>query len=352
MFISQAFANGLFPRDIDANACPSRGLPSRSAGVATRPKCSPPSPAGLTRRPQTHGKSLVACHAKKKGLFDEMLDVMEGGPKLRKWYGQDSSVGAPDEERSVQPSDASRDDEDARKAPVPTRTEVETAWDSQPRRATLVTDADTALGEAIIMQLIVAKQPVVAMGLTPEAASMRFGPYVTAADVADLESETEMAYVIRKGVRAIISCGAPGAILNAAIRDGKVKHVICVGSAGDGGGFLGSLFGGEENRRREHDREDTFTNAARAGKIPLTIVRPATIKPGIGGKPVVFSQKRAEDEHSRGDSGEMNLEDAAECVVRCLGAPPKNGVLRFDARTAPEEQKRAWKQLFAELDCE
>ena len=196
MFISQAFANGLFPRDIDANACPSRGLPSRSAGVATRPKCSPPSPAGLTRRPQTHGKSLVACQAKKKGLFDEMLDVMEGGPKLRKWYGQDSSVGAPDEERSVQPSDASRDDEDARKAPVPTRTEVETAWDSQPRRATLVTDADTALGEAIIMQLIVAKQPVVAMGLTPEAASMRFGPYVTAADVADLESETEMAYVL------------------------------------------------------------------------------------------------------------------------------------------------------------
>ena len=22
-----------------------------------------------------------------------MLDVMEGGPKLRKWYGEDSSVG-------------------------------------------------------------------------------------------------------------------------------------------------------------------------------------------------------------------------------------------------------------------
>ena len=32
-----------------------------------------------------------------------MLDVMEGGPKLRKWYGQDSSVGAPGAERPDPP---------------------------------------------------------------------------------------------------------------------------------------------------------------------------------------------------------------------------------------------------------
>ena len=29
---------------------------------------------------------------------------MEGGPKLRKWYGQDSSVGAPGAERPDPPS--------------------------------------------------------------------------------------------------------------------------------------------------------------------------------------------------------------------------------------------------------
>ena len=43
-----------------------------------------------------------------------------------------------------------------------------------------------------------------------------------------------------------------------------------------------------------------------------------------------------------------NLEDAAECVVRCLGAPPKKGVLEFDA-VETRGDKRSWKALFGEL---
>ena len=50
------------------------------------------------RARHSRGRSLTRVGAK-KGFFDEMLDVMEGGPKLRKWYGQDSSVGAPGAER-------------------------------------------------------------------------------------------------------------------------------------------------------------------------------------------------------------------------------------------------------------
>ena len=78
---------------------------------------------------------------------------------------------------------------------------------------------DTALGEAIVVQLIVAKQPVVATGLPADVIASRFGPYVTAADSSDLSDEQKTAYVLRKGVRAVICCGEPGALPAAAARD-------------------------------------------------------------------------------------------------------------------------------------
>jgi hypothetical protein len=67
-------------------------------------------------------------------------------------------------------------------------------------------------GPAVVMQLIVAKQPVTALGLTPEAAEARYGPYVTAAPGEDIDDAAAMAAVIRKGVRAVICVGKAGAI--------------------------------------------------------------------------------------------------------------------------------------------
>ena len=76
----------------------------------------------------------------------------------------------------------------------------------------------------------------------------------------------------------------------------------------------------------------------------MTVVRLGRVKPGLGGAPVTFAQNGA----ATGGGGEMNLEDAAECVVRCLGAPPKpRGKLVFDA--ANGGTKRPWKELFAGL---
>ena len=98
-------------------------------------------------------------------------------PKLRKWYGQDSSVGERNAAEELGDGSGGGGGEEE----VPTvDTEAELReWDKKPRRATLVTDANTQLGEAIIMQLIVAKQPVTALGVTPEEAETRYGPYVT-----------------------------------------------------------------------------------------------------------------------------------------------------------------------------
>lgn len=145
------------------------------------------SSADVNRLGRTPRGSTLRCRASggKKGgpmgLFDEMLDVMEGGPKLRKWYGQDSSVGDPKAEKPEYDGgdDASKSSGGSGGGGGVDTEEDLKAWDKQPRRATLVTDADTRLGEAVVMQLIVAKQPVTALGITPEIAEARYGPYVT-----------------------------------------------------------------------------------------------------------------------------------------------------------------------------
>jgi hypothetical protein len=187
--------------------------------------------------------------------------------------------------------------------------------------------------------------------LSADAAAARFGPYVTAADASDLADEQETAYLLRKGVRAVICCGEPGALPAAAARDGKVKHVVVVGSCGKAG-VLDAVFGGEDARRKDPKRADAFVKAFEregggggGGGVPaLTVVRPGAVRPGLGGKAVAFSQKN----DGAIDGGAINLEDAAECVVRCLGAPPKKGVLTFDA-VETKGERRSWKALFGEL---
>ena len=288
---------------------------------------------------QDRGRRRSVVANGKKGLFDEMLDVMEGGPKLRKWYGQDSSVGAPGEER-VGDGGVS-----AVAEPIPDEEEELREWDKKPRKGTLVTGAETALGEAIIMQLIVAKQPVVALGISPEAAAARYGPYVVA-----VEDPGSAANALRRGCRAVICCGDAGVVPAAVVADGKVKHVVLVSSAaGGGGGLLGGLLGGDDGRRADPAREDAFRGVASAA--PVTIVRPARIRAGMGGKPIVFDQK---GKGGGAGGGEVSLEDAAEVCVRCLGAPPKPGeVLEFDFANGPGAagRKRDWKGLFGSLDA-
>lgn len=298
-----------------------------------------PQPSVAAKPPKTSHASRGdrAVTNAKKGLFDDMLDVMEGGPKLRKWYGQDSSVGAPGEER-VGDGGVS-----AVAEPTPDEDEELRAWDKKPRKGTLVTGADTALGEAIIMQLIVAKQPVVALGISADVAAARYGPYVTA-----VEDPGDVANAIRRGCRAVICCGDAGSIPNAVVSDGKVKHAVLVGSAAGNGGLLGGIFGGDDGKRADPSREAAFRGCATVA--PVTIVRPAKIKSGMGGKPLVFAQNTG----GSVGSNEVSLEDAAEVCVRCLGAPPKPGtVLEFDFANGPGAggQKRDWRGLFNGLSA-
>ena len=106
------------------------------------------------------------------------------------------------------------------------------------------------------------------------------------------------------------------------------------------------------------DGDDDAKNAStEAGEIvlsatvaPVTFVRPAKIKSGMGGKPLVFAQNTG----GSVGSNEVSLEDAAAVCVRCLGAPPKPGtVLEFDFANGPGAggQKRDWRGLFNGLSA-
>ena len=49
--------------------------------------------ATTTTRAKADGSKESNIFDKIANEANKMLDVMEGGPKLRKWYGEDSSVG-------------------------------------------------------------------------------------------------------------------------------------------------------------------------------------------------------------------------------------------------------------------
>ncbi|XP_038896430.1 uncharacterized protein LOC120084693 isoform X4 [Benincasa hispida] len=98
------------------------------------------------------------CLAKKKiGFMDQILDYIEGGPKLRKWYG------APD---LVSKDESALKDED------------EYSEEGTIRDAILVTDGDTEMGQMVILSLIVKKARVKALVKDKQAALEAFGLYV------------------------------------------------------------------------------------------------------------------------------------------------------------------------------
>jgi nucleoside-diphosphate-sugar epimerase len=258
-----------------------------------------------------------------------MLDVMEGGPKLRRWYGSDSSVGDGtgasgdengDETAAYGDADADEDDDD-----------VEL---NLPKTSILVTNADGALGESIVVQLILAKASVVAACEAEQivGAETRFGPYV------NVVSNSMSAGARLNGVRAMVVTDAlEEDLLAACVRRG-VKHVVLVSSAKSAGGGL--FPSANEKARRDKTREEL---AKRSG-VALTIIRPCSVKSSPSqGREIRFGQ---------GDTltGEVSMEDLAEVCARALTRPPKPGEsLEFEVSNGAAAAERDWKALFAPL---
>lgn len=140
-------------------------------------------------------------------LGDQLLDYIEGGPKLRKWYG------APDQ-LPKDGGDGQRD-EDAKE---PSEEEEEGPGD-----AVLVTDADSETGQLLVLALILKRMRVRALVRDAKAATAAFGPYVEPV-VGDVSDPTNLKKALR-GVRAVICPTKVGAVANPTVVKG-LEHII------------------------------------------------------------------------------------------------------------------------------
>nr|XP_016441201.1 PREDICTED: uncharacterized protein LOC107766837 isoform X2 [Nicotiana tabacum] len=147
-------------------------------------------------------KRSVTCFSSKKkiGFMDQILDYIEGGPKLRKWYG------APD----LLPKDGSISEENA------------SSEEDEVRDAVLVTDGDNEIGQMVILSLIIKRARIKALVKDKRVAMEAFGTYVE-----PIAGDTKDRSLLKKalsGVRAVI-CPNEGFISDIESWKG-LQHVI------------------------------------------------------------------------------------------------------------------------------
>lgn len=259
-------------------------------------------------------RSLACFSSKNKPSFvDQILDYIEGGPKLRKWYG------APDR----LPKDGSVLEEDDK---FSEKDEV--------RDAVLVTDGDDDIGQMIILSLIVKRTPVKALVKDKRSAVEAFGSYVEpmAGDTNDRSFQKKAL----RGVRAII-CPNEGFLSQVESLKG-VEHVIVLSqlSVYRGTGGIQAIMNSKARKLAEQDESMVM-----ASGIPYTVVRAGSLQNTPGGKQG-FSFKQGS-----AVQGCLSKEDAAFICMEALDAVPKRGLV-FEVVNG-EEKVSDWKECFAML---
>ncbi|XP_030476214.1 uncharacterized protein At5g02240 isoform X1 [Syzygium oleosum] len=262
----------------------------------------------------TQKRVFVGCSAKKKiGFFDQILDYIEGGPKLRKWYG------APD----LLPMDGSGVDE-----------EDENQEEEEARDAVLVTDGDSEMGQMIILSLIVKRTRVKALVKDKRMANEAFGDYVESV-AGDTNSNQFLDRALR-GVRAII-CPTEGFLYNVGSLKG-IKHVILLSqlSVYEGSSGIQAMMRGSSKKLAEQDESKLM-----ASGLPYTIIRAGALQDTPGGE-----QGFRFDEGCSA-KGSLSKEDAAMICVEALSAVPQGG-FAFEVVNG-EEKVSDWKQCLVKL---
>ncbi|KAL9460798.1 hypothetical protein AB3S75_003910 [Citrus x aurantiifolia] len=258
---------------------------------------------------------LVRCSAKKKISFvDQILDYIEGGPKLRKWYG------APD----LLPKDGSNEEDG----------EKEDEFPEEARDAVLVTDGDSEIGQMVILSLIVKQTRIKALVKDKRNAMESFGTYVE--PMAGDASSKKFLKTALRGVRSII-CPSEGFISNAGSLKG-VQHIILFSqlSVYRGSGGIQALMKGNARKLAEQD-ESTLM----ASGIPYTIIRTGVLQNTPGGK------QGFQFEEGCAANGSLSKEDAAFICVEALDSIPQTGLI-FEVVNG-EEKVSDWKKCFSRL---
>ncbi|XP_073103913.1 uncharacterized protein [Elaeis guineensis] len=234
-------------------------------------------------------RPLVRCYSSKKketSFTDRILDYIEGGPKLRKWYG------APDR----LPKDGGLE------------VENESSEIEEVRDAVLVTDGESEIGQMVILSLILKRARVKALVKDKQAAVDAFGGYVEDGFFSDIGQ--------MKGVQHIVLLS---------------QLAVYRGSSG-----LQAIMNGKLRKLAEKDEEMVI-----ASGIPYTIIRAGLLQNTPGGmQGFSFGEGVAA-------KGKLSKEDAAVICVEALDAVPQRGLV-FEVVNG-EEKVPDWKEWFAAL---
>ncbi|XP_040873183.1 uncharacterized protein [Glycine max] len=232
--------------------------------------------------------SLVVCHAKKKLSFmEQILDYIEGGPKLRKWYG------APD----ILEKDGTAIEDDEDDYP-----------EDEVRDAVLVTDGDSETGQMVILSLIVKKARVKTLVKDKRVALEAFGSYVEEGFLSSVGSLQ------------------------------GVQHVIVLSQLSVYGGKSGFQSMMKSNAKKLAEQDESVLKTS---GIPYTIIRTGALLDAPGGKRgFTFDEGCAA-------RGSISKEDAAFVCVAALDCVPQTGFI-FEVANG-DNKVSDWKECLATL---
>ncbi|XVF25201.1 hypothetical protein REPUB_Repub13aG0192900 [Reevesia pubescens] len=234
--------------------------------------------------------ALIRCSAKKKiGFVDQILDYIEGGPKLRKWYG------APE----LLPKDGSVVEEEEEDYP-----------EDEVRDAVLVTDGDSEIGQMVILSLIIKRTRIKALVKDKRSANEAFGTYVESIS-GDKSNKTIVKKALR-GVRAII-CPNEGFLSSVESLKG-VEHVILLSQLSVYRASSGIQALMTSNSRKLAEKDESVLMAS---GIPYTIIRAGMMQNTPGGA------QGFSFEVGSAASGSLSMEDAASLCVVALEVVPQ-----------------------------
>ncbi|KAL6285407.1 hypothetical protein ACE6H2_009797 [Prunus campanulata] len=262
----------------------------------------------------TRKRPLVQCKAKKKVSFtDQILDYIEGGPKLRKWYG------APE----LLPKDGTNVEEDD-----------EFPEGEETRDAVLVTDGDSEMGQMVILSLIVKRARIKALVKDKRAALEAFGTYVES-----VAGDSRDKPFLRRALRGVCTVICPNEGFLSTVGSLKgVKHVILLSqlSVYKGANGIQALLKNNARKLAEQD-ESTLV----ASGIPYTVIRAGSLQNSPGGT------QGFSFEQGSSAKGILSKEDAAFICVEAVDAVPEKGFI-FEVVNGGEKVSD-WKECLNRL---
>ncbi|KAL4195848.1 hypothetical protein AMTRI_Chr04g180330 [Amborella trichopoda] len=293
-------------------------IPSYASKLMHFSPFNPSNKAGLTNRdfqtvnPFKHKEKpwQIQCSKKKTSFTDRILDYIEGGPKLRKWYGASDELprdgGLPEEEESAEVRDS-----------------------------ILVTNGDSEIGQMVILSLILRRARVKALVNDKRAALDAFGSYVE--PISRQGNDSSGLTKAIKGVRAIICPSHEGCLSEIESMRG-VQHIILLSQLAvykSSSGIQG-LMNNKARRLAERDEE-----AVQGCGIPYTIIQAGLLENSPGGMQGFSFEKDA------AAKGRLSKEDAAMICAEALNIIPERGLV-FEVVNG-EEKVLNWKERFASL---